>query len=88
VANHTARRFAILFVLLSLASLPMTAEPLRSRPARPATAFSEVVAGLAEKLLSLWRRTDEAKPAQPSATNKEAASDCRSMIDPWGCPDS
>lgn len=86
MANRTARRFAFLFVLLSLASLPMAAEPLRSRPAGPVTAFSDAVASLAEKLLGLWRRTDEARPAQPSTTNKEA--DCRSMIDPWGCPNS
>jgi hypothetical protein len=85
VANRTARRFAILFVLLSLASLPASAEPLRSRPAGPMAAFSDAVSGLAEKLLSLWRRMDEARPAQPSSTNKEA-SDCRSTIDPWGCP--
>lgn len=86
MSSRIARRFAILFVLLSLASLPVTAEPLRSRPAGPAAAFSDVVSGLAEKLLGLWRRTDEAKPAQPSTTNKEA-SDCRSTIDPWGCPE-
>lgn len=84
MANRSARRLAICLVLFSLASLPVAAEPLRSRPAGPVAAFSDVVAGLAEKLLGFWRRTDEVKPAQPSTANKEQ--ECRSMIDPWGCP--
>lgn len=86
MANPTARRFAILLVLLSLAAFPTAAEPLRARPSGPVAAFSDVVAGLTEKLLSLWRRTEEIKPVQPSTNDKEG--DCRSTLDPWGCPEN
>ncbi|HKV09034.1 MAG TPA: hypothetical protein VJ725_12900 [Thermoanaerobaculia bacterium] len=81
--NRSARRTVSVLILLSLAALPVAAEPARSRPAGPAAIFSELVTRLTEQLLSLWEKTD---PPPPPPTDRTQTSDCRSTIDPWGCP--
>lgn len=82
--NRIARRTVVVLILLSLAALPVAAEPARSRPAGPVAVFSELVTRLTGKLLSLWEKTDPPPPPPPPTDRTQ--SDCRSTIDPWGCP--
>lgn len=82
--NRIARRTLIVLILLSLGALPVAAEPARSRPAVPVAVFSELLANLSGKLLGLWQKTDP--PPPPKDPDQTPRLDCRSTIDPWGCP--
>lgn len=82
--NRIARRTLAVLILLSLAALPAAAEPARFRPAGPAAVLSELMTRLAGKLLGLWQKSDPAPP--PKDPDQALPLDCRSTIDPWGCP--
>lgn len=83
--NRIARRTLVALILLSLAALPAAAEPARSRPAGPVAILSEFMTRLTEKLLGLWQKSDEPSTPPPDP-NQTLPLDCRSTIDPWGCP--
>ena len=84
VLKRIARRTLAVLILLSLAALPAAAEPARSGPGGPvAVVLSELMTRLAGKLLGLWEKTDPPPPKDPDPTQQL---DCRSTIDPWGCP--
>ena len=80
--NRSARRTVVVLILFSLAALPVAAEPARSRPMGPIAILSDLVT-LAGELLGLWEKTD---PPPPPPPNDRTLLDCRSTIDPWGCP--
>ena len=82
--NRIARRTVVVVLLLSLAALPVAAEPARSRPAGPIAVLSDFVTTLAGKLLGLWQKADP--PPPPKDPDPTQTLDCRSTIDPWGCP--
>lgn len=82
--NRVTRRTLAVLILLSLAALPAAAEPARSRPGGPVAVFSELMTRLAGKLLGLWQKTDD--PSLPKDPDQTQQLDCRSTIDPWGCP--
>ena len=82
--NRIARRTLVVLLLLSLAALPAAAEPARSRPAGPVALLSELMTSLAERLLGLWQKSDPTPP--PKDPDQTLPLDCRSTIDPWGCP--
>lgn len=81
--NRSTRRTVVVVLLLSFAALPVAAEPARSRPAGPIAVLSDLVTTLAEKLLGLWQKSDTPPPPPP---DDRQTLDCRSTIDPWGCP--
>ena len=81
--NRIARRSLVVLILLSLAALPVAAEPVRSRPAGPMAALSDFMTRLAGQLLGLRQKADEPPPPPPTDRTRL---DCRSTIDPWGCP--
>ncbi|HSF39746.1 MAG TPA: hypothetical protein VLT87_08135 [Thermoanaerobaculia bacterium] len=84
MSNRIARRIVVVLILLTSMALPVAAEPARSRPAGPMAAISDFMTGLAERLLGL-REKDDAPPP-PKDPVQTLPLDCRSTIDPWGCP--
>lgn len=85
--NRSARRTLAVLTLLAFGVLPVAAEPARSRPAGPVAIFSELMTSLTAKLLGLWEKTDGTTTSQPPKDpDQNQTLDCRSTIDPWGCP--
>jgi hypothetical protein len=84
VFKRIARRIVVVLILLTLAAVPVAAEPARSRPAGTMAAISDFMTGLVERLLGLRQKTDPTPP--PKDPDQTLPLDCRSTIDPWGCP--
>ena len=82
--DRIARRIIAVLILLTSMALPVAAEPVRSRPAGPMAAISDFMTGLVERLVGL-RQKDDA-PLPPKDPDQTLPLDCRSTIDPWGCP--
>ena len=82
--NRIARRIVVVLILFTLMALPVAAEPARSRPAGPMAAISDFMTGLVDRLLGLRQKADP--PPPPKDPDQTQTLDCRSTIDPWGCP--
>ncbi|HSK79865.1 MAG TPA: hypothetical protein VLQ45_25645 [Thermoanaerobaculia bacterium] len=86
MSNRIARRIVVVLILLTWTALPVAAEPARSRPAGPMAAISDFMTGLVERLVGLRQKDGEPTPP-PTGDNQAAPRECRSTIDPWGCPE-
>ena len=86
--NRIARRIVVVPILLTLMALPVAAEPARSRPGGPMAAISDFMTGLVERLVGLRQKDDVPPPPPPPKDPVQTLPrECRSTIDPWGCPE-